>query len=100
MRITTFLTSAFLSYAAYDLNLFRRRKSGYQASSAIEHSLAGNELKEREQKKVKYERTNVIPPWLLAKQPKLRMKCNHFSGKSKDPRDSNQRAIRRKFSNM
>ena len=93
MRIVTILTAFFLPWAAYDQNLFRRRRERLVSDQGL-HEL-------REQKEVKqHKRLTVVPPWLRAKKPVLRMKCNHFSGKSRDWRDSNQRAIRRKFNNL
>lgn len=99
MRITIYLTTLFLPWLAYDQNLFRHGRH----RSAFYYSYATNtdqEKKQREQKEIKQHHGSVIPPWLKKPKPKLRMKCNHFSVKSRDVRDSNQRMIRRRFNNM
>ncbi len=96
MRITLYLTTLLLNWIAYDLNLFRGKRDAYASLNYATY----DSLKEQKQVK-KLIKLNVIPPWLRAmKRPRVRMKVNHFSGKSRDVRDSNQRKIRRKFNNM
>ena len=99
MRITISLAAILFPWFAYDQNLFRRRRLESSSSFAIYDSEGE---REGEQKEVKQQlkRLDVIPPWLRGGRPRLRMKVNHFSGKSRDVRDSNQRMIRRKFNNL
>lgn len=96
MRITIFLTALLLPWAAYDQNLFCRRGRTYSLNYAICDPLR----EPKESKRQLRLHSNVVPPWLRGAKPRLRMKVNHFSGKSRDVRDSNQRMIRRKFTNM
>ena len=95
MRIMIFFTALLLPWTAYDLNLFQRRRDRYALSYATHDTL-------QEQKAVKkFIKLSPVPSWLQGqKKVVVRMKVNHFSSKSRDLRDSNQRMIRRKFNNM
>ena len=99
MKIVIILISTFLPWAAIDLNLLRRRGDSY-ASDATEISLelGGDELHQK--KKVQQHRLNVIPPWHRGLKRPVRSRCNYFSTKSRDPRDSDQRKIRRRINNV
>ena len=96
MKRISILLSTFLTWAAFETGLFRRRKDSYDAS-AIELALAPEEEK-RQQKKLRV--SNVIPHWIRKRRPKFRHKLNYFSTKSRDVRDSDQQKIRRKINNM
>lgn len=99
MRIKTILISTFLTWTAFDLNLFRRRGQSY-AFSTIEISLAqdGDELREAEE--IERHRWDVIPPWLRGARPRVKSRCNYFSTKPRDVRYSDQRKIRRRINNL
>lgn len=91
MKISTLFTTTFLVWIAYDANLFRRRGDSYSSSVAITLEI------KKEQKRF---RRLTGPPWREKIPPKLRMKVNHFSSRSKDPRYSDQQKIRRRINNM
>jgi hypothetical protein len=97
MKILAIFSSTFLVWAAYDSNLFRRRGERY-ASSHISY-VAGPESQVQHKVKKHYQR-EVIPPWYKRPPPKLKMKVNHFNVKTKDPRYSDQRKIRRRINNL
>lgn len=100
MKIRSLLSATFLSWVAFDANLFRRRRSA-QASSATEISLdqAHEDLEEKKQQK--QNRRSVIPPHLRDIGPApVRKRCSYYSTKSRDVRDSDQKKIRRRFNNM
>lgn len=99
MKITVIFISTFLTWAAFDHNLYRRRRESYSLD-AVEISLseAGEAISQKKQ--VRQYRLNVIPRHLRKREVKLYSKVNHKSTKSMDRRDSNQRSIRRKFNNM
>lgn len=89
--------STLLTWVAFDPSSHRRRRALKHESeiSFVE------ELEELEQeKKIKRHRLDVVPHRFRIREIKLRSKCNYQGTKSKDVRDSNQRMIRRKFSNM
>lgn len=99
MRLPTIIVSIFLSLVAFDLNLTRRRRIGF-ASSEIGISLElGSEFKQDQKrfKKHKFDPTPFIDRKF--KRP-VRSKCNYFSTKPRDHRYSDQRKIRRMFSNL
>lgn len=95
MHISILLFSTLLSWAAYDLNLFRRR--GAVVSAAIEISYGESET--LRQKKVHRHRLDVIPPWQRGRKKVFVSRCNYFSTKPRDVRFSDQRKIRRMFNN-
>lgn len=97
MKILSILVSLCLNWVAFDMNLFRRRAGRLHTPSA-ELTLA--EDGQHAKRRIARKRSNVIPPWLRGARAVVRMKVNHFSPKSKDPRDSDQQKIRRKFNNM
>lgn len=96
MKIPAILFSIFLPWVAYDTNLFRRR-DGFHASSDVELVLTDKEVRLR--KAVQQFRFNVIPFHLRKPKLRVRSKASYYRVKSFDPRDSNQRKIRRKFNN-
>ncbi|MGE4133861.1 MAG: hypothetical protein AB7F86_19650 [Bdellovibrionales bacterium] len=96
MKIRAILISTFLSVVAFDQNLFRRREGVYSSTAGISLTLAD----EVQQKKKMARPRSVIPPWWTDPAAPVRSKCSYVSVKSKDPRDSNQRKIRRRIMNM
>ena len=99
MKILILFTSTFLTWAAFDRNLFRRRADSYATNaSEISFELGADEL--RQKKKIQQKYLNVIPARYRKRPARLRMKCNYFGSKSRDSRDSDQRKIRRRFNNM
>lgn len=96
--MTKILISLFLTWSAFDANLFRRRGDSY-ASQSIDVSLDQGSDEHRQTKKIRKLRANVIPPHLRWPRRPYRSKLNYFSTKSRDGRDSDQRKIRRKFNN-
>ncbi len=96
MKIVRWIVAAFLPWAAVDTELLRRRKSPLARGETIELEIAGD----REVKRVRRKRRSVIPIGYRHAEKPVRRKVNHTSSKSRDVRDSNQRMIRRKFSNM
>ncbi|AZZ35584.1 hypothetical protein CIK05_01810 [Bdellovibrio sp. qaytius] len=99
MKITVIFISTFLTWVAFDYNLFRRRRETYSLT-AIELSIADAGEVATQKKKVQQQRLDVIPPHLRKRAVKLYSKCSYVSAKSRDHRDSNQRSLRRKFNNM
>lgn len=100
MKISTIFIATFLAWVAYDTNLFRRRGERYSSvgvSLDMAESLAETK---REVRRERLQKPNVIPSWYKLESPKMRMKVNHFCSKSKDPRHSNQKKIRRMFNNL
>ncbi len=100
MRTTVLLLFSFLSWAAYDTNLFRKRRDSYSVT-AIEISL--DELsfeQEQQQKKILRRNQDIIPAWHRGQRKPEVSRCNYFSTKPRDVRFSNQRKIRRMFNNM
>ena len=95
MRTLFLLIPSFLSWAAYDTNLFRKRQDSY-ALTAIEISL--DELSQEQKLKRRQllrQNKDVIPKWVRdQKKPEI-SKCNYFSTRPRDVRFSNQRKIRR-----
>lgn len=96
MKIMTIFVSLFLSWAAYDQNLFRRRRESFSHGS-IEFVLSESELEEKKQVQ---QHLSVIPPWHRSLPKRVRLRVNYFSTKPRDVRFSNQRKIRRMFNNM
>lgn len=95
----TLIISTFLSWAAFDLNLFRRRGDLHVYSEdEISLDLGADALHQK--KRIKQHRLNVIPIRYRGIRRPVRSKCNYFSTKSRDVRDSDQMKIRRKFNNM
>lgn len=99
MKITFIFISTFLTWVAFDHNLYRRRRETYSLDS-VELSISEGEATAPQKKKMVLKRLDVIPPHLRKRAVKLRTKCSYRSTKSRDSRDSNQRSIRRKFNNM
>lgn len=99
MKISTVLVATFLTWVTFDRNLFRRRGERY-ASPSTSLSFETETEARREIKEFKQCHREVIPPWFNPGKQKLKSKVNHFCAKSKDPRFSNQRKIRRMFNNM
>lgn len=99
MKITFIFISTFLTWVAFDHNLYRRRRETYSLDS-VELSISEGEATAPQKKKVVLERLDVIPPHWRKRAVKLHSKCNYRGTKSRDARDSNQRSIRRKFNNM
>ena len=99
MKTAIIFISTFLTWVAFDQNLYRRRRETYSIS-AIELSITEAGETVTQKKRMQQQRLNVIPPHLRKRQVKQYSKCNHKSVKSMDRRDSNQRSIRRKFNNM
>ena len=99
MKIKTILISTFLTWAAFDQNLFRRRAGSY-APTIIAVSLdhGADVLREREQ--IQRHRLSVIPSWLRGSRVRVRSKCNYFRTDSRDARYSDQRKIRRRINNL
>jgi hypothetical protein len=99
MKIMTLLISTFLTWAAFDSNVFRRRKDSYALSETeISFSLGTDTLRQKE--KIHRDRLDVIPAWHRGAIKPVRTKCNYFLTKSRDLRDSDQKKIRRRFDNM
>lgn len=98
MRISTLLISTFLTWAAYDTNLFRRRRD-YVAANALETLPADEENEKILQQKKIQNRLDVIPKHHRHRQI-TRSRCNYFSTKPRDVRFSDQQKIRRMFNNM
>ncbi len=96
MKIRSILVALFLSHLAFDQNLFRKTENGLPRTA----ELALGEDRIRKRRRHVLPHRGPIPPWVRGPEPLVRMKVNHFNPKSRDPRDSNQRAIRRKFSNI
>ena len=99
MKITVIFISTFLTWVAFDHNLYRRRRETYSLD-AVELSLSEAGETTTQKKRVRQQRLPVIPPHLRKREVRLYSKVNHKSTKSRDRRDSNQRSIRRKFNNM
>lgn len=99
MKITVLFISTFLTWVAFDHNLYRRRRESYSLDS-VELSISEGQATAPQKKKVKQLRLDVIPQHLRKRSVKLRAKCSYKDTKSRDNRDSNQRSIRRKFNNM
>ena len=99
MKITVIFISTFLTWVAFDHNLYRRRRETYSLD-AVELSLSEAGETTTQKKRVRQQRLAVIPPHLRKRAVRLYSKTNHKSAKSRDRRDSNQRSIRRKFNNM
>ena len=97
MRITLLLTAALVSWAIYDVYLFRRSRSSFAVTST-EISNYEPELL-RQQKKILRNRFDVIPLKHRGRK-KYKPKCNYFNTKPRDVRFSNQRKIRRMFNNL
>jgi hypothetical protein len=98
MKISKILTAVFLSWTAIDLDLYR--EGARKSTRATEELLILGEDVVRKKKRVLCRRrTNAIPPWLRRAKLVLHSRVNHSSGRSRDPRDSDQRKIRRKFNN-
>jgi hypothetical protein len=98
MKILIFLIITFLPWAAFDTNLFRRRRDSFDTESGISLDLGSDFFQQK--KKVRQLVLNVIPLKHRSLRKAVSTKCNYFSTKSRDPRNSNQRKIRRKFNNM
>ena len=99
MQIAILLITSFLSWAAYDTNLFRRRRDAY-GLAAIE--VSQEELKheqEQQQQKVLRQNRDVIPTRFRDIRKPVALRCNYFSTKPRDVRFSDQRKIRRMFNN-
>jgi hypothetical protein len=92
MRISIILV--FLCWVAYDQRLFARRRSYF--SSGPEISLYEAERK-RERREIL--RNHVIPKWHRGGHS-YRSRLNYFSTKPRDVRFSDQRKLRRMFSNI
>ncbi len=99
MKISKVIIVTLFAWVAYDSNLFRSRGVRFALSST---SISMEDAIEalREVKEVKRHKREVIPPCCRPGEPKLKMKVNHFSSKTKDPRYSDQRKIRRRFNNL
>lgn len=97
MKISTILITTCLVWAAFDNNLFRRRRDQFGSGPSVSYDAEAEAR--RELKKRQPSRREVIPPWYESAPLKLKMKVNHFSAKTKDPRYSDQRKIRRRFNN-
>lgn len=98
MTILRILVSAFLSWAAFDRNLFRARRLP-AGSVQAPVSLSWEQEQVRKAKRNQH-RLNVIPQRYRRARTPLRSKCKYHSVKSRDVRDSDQRKIRRRFNNM
>jgi len=99
MRISLFLITSFLSWAAYDTNLFRKRQDSI-AIVTIEISLDELNEEHRQQQKVHRRNLDVIPDSYRNQRRPVTSRCNYFSTKPRNVRFSNQRKIRRMFNNM
>jgi hypothetical protein len=103
-----------LNWVAFDPNLFRSRGHGrreregeaaWSEGIAVVDELtprgsAADELAARQRKTVR-QMTSVVPAEFRgAEKAPVRSKCNHYSVKSRDVRNSDQRKIRRRFNNM
>jgi hypothetical protein len=100
MQLTILLIASLLSWAAYDTNLFSRRRDSYSLT-AIEVSLEElNHEQEQQQEKVLRQRRDVIPKWRRDIRKPMASRCNYFSTKPRDARFSDQRKIRRMFNNL
>lgn len=98
MRISNIIISIFLTWVAYDSNLFRRRRS-YAATNIVSILPADEENEKVLHKKKIQHRLDVIPKRHRLRQ-KRRERCNYFSTKPRDVRFSDQMKIRRMFNNM
>jgi hypothetical protein len=96
--MTKILISLFLTWVAFDADLFRRRRDGH-ASNSIDVSLDQGSDELRQTKKIRALHRSVIPTHLRIAKKQYRSKLNYFSTKSRNGRDSDQRKIRRKFNN-
>jgi hypothetical protein len=99
MKVSTILVSTFLTWSAYDSNLFRRRRDSF-TSNQTSISLTAEDEELREAKAVQRHRLDVIPARYRRVRTPVRLKCNYFSTKSRDVRDSDQKKIRRRFNNL
>ncbi|PIS10778.1 MAG: hypothetical protein COT73_07635 [Bdellovibrio sp. CG10_big_fil_rev_8_21_14_0_10_47_8] len=99
MKKPAILISTFLSLVAFDTNFFRRKET-LDGSSQIEFSRDLGSESLQEKKAFRRERRDVIPARYRNIEQPVPSRCNYFSTKSRDVRDSNQRKIRRKFNNM
>lgn len=97
MKFSIILVSTFLSWAAYDHNLFRRKNDSYVFSEDEIVSL--EKVGQKKRALLKREHLSVIPAWHKARKKPTRLKCNYFSTSSRDVRNSDQRKIRRRFNN-
>jgi hypothetical protein len=97
MKIPIIVIAALLTWVAFDTDLFQRR--GFEARA--EEVLTLGSVERRAKRRVlRRHSLDVIPLWARGARPPVRMKVNHFVNRSRDPRDSDQRKIRRKFTNM
>lgn len=94
MKITQIFVSLFLSWTAVDIR--RRGDSPYSHETELTLVHDGEQLRQKKQRR--YE--NVIPLWFRGYRPPPPRRCNHTSGKAKDPRYSDQRKIRRRINNL
>lgn len=99
MRKIVLFISTLLTWVAFDYNLHRRRRS-LIADDVIEITLFEEESQFQQQKKIQRHHLDVIPARLRHRKVRLYSKCSYKGTRSRDQRDSNQKAIRRKFNNM
>ncbi len=98
MRKLTVLITLFLSWVAFDKNLFKSQKAPFALRTAGTSLIHDGER--RSQKSIiRYQRRSIVPEWMPKVDKKLRLKCNYFSTKSRDVRSSDQRKIRRRINN-
>ncbi len=97
MRLVILLTSTFLSFAAIDLNVLRRRRDSGLSSTPLSLAPLGGERLEH---KKQIRRFDVIPQEYREPEPYVRSKCNYFCTQARDVRYSDQRKIRRRINNL
>jgi hypothetical protein len=98
MRLALLVLSTFLSWPAYDLNLFRRRRDSLTATATEISENEGQEFRQRKQ--IKRHHLDVIPRRYREQKKPVPLRCNYFSTKPRDVRFSDQRKIRRMFNSM
>ena len=97
MKISILFVSLFLTWTAYDQNIFRRPREQFQLT-AIEEFFSESEVQQKKQ--LRRHRLDVIPARYRNLRPPEKQRVNYFSTKPRDVRFSNQRKIRRMFNNL
>jgi len=87
-----------LSWVAFEPGHHRRRRH-FPETTSIEIAVDDELTEHFLEQKIARKRFDVIPKKFRVRQVKLRSKCNYFSVKSRDVRDSNQKKIRRRINN-
>lgn len=99
MKIIILYISTLLTWVAFDPGAHRRRR-GFSYGQNTELFLTEDEQELQQEKKLIRHRLDVIPKRFRGIRSLQRIKFHSATTKSKDPRDSDQRKIRRRFNNM